>query len=1014
MVNLVPRWSLALLAPSIALFAAADVSAQQAGSLRGVIFDNDFDVPLVGAQVLIDETGDKVTTGPDGGFLFASLKPGSYTLVITKDGYSRLVRSGVVVNDGQLTEFDGRLEGAFEEMEEFVVQDLQLAGGEQALLQLRADSASLVDAISSDLMSKVGAGDAAAALRFVSGASVQDGKYAVVRGLPDRYVNSQLNGMRLPTADEDKRAVQLDQFPSNVIESIVVSKTFTPDQQGDASGGAVNVILRGVPQETVLQFKSEVSYNSQAGGRKDFLTYSGGGLRTWGNSGADRDIPTDLLGQNWPGAVGVSRDDAPIDHKWSLALGGSEELDEGVKVGGLINFFYERDSSYYANGRDDSYWVTTPGGPMVPETNQGDPSQGEFKTRLFDVEKGSQSVQWGGLGTLGVESENHSVSLSLLHTRIAEDTATLAIDTRGKEFFFPGYDPSNINDPGNDINARDEAPYTRTETLAYNERTTTTFQMRGKHRLTLDVFEAEDDTAGFLAPEFDWTLQKSNATFYEPDKRQFGAIWKAQAPDFVFPPPPFPPFFVIPNPAVWEPLLPAENFTLGNLQRIWKSIEEESIAYSFNLKVPFKQWSDSEGYFKIGVYDDSTKRQFDQETFSNFNLPGVVQPTSYQADFTQPWSEVFPLENHPINAGPPFVDVDYSGRQEISAWYAMMDLPLTDWVNVIGGARVESTELSIVNEPEADVTWFPPGSVTPVVLLPGDADVDFSQDDVLPSIGLVLKPIERVTFRATYAETVARQTFKELTPIQQQEFLGGDVFIGNPDLKMSALENYDLRVDWAPTPGSLVSVSWFRKNVERPIEYVQQVVLFTYTTPVNYPSGKLEGFEFEVRQNMGDIVEGLDGLTLGANATLLESSVRLPQEEIDELSLPNINAPIVSRDMTGAPAYLYNLFATYSLAETGTDFAIAYSVQGDTLIAGAGTNPPNFVPSVYALPYGTLNMSITQKLGDIFRLSLAIKNLTNPDIEEVYRSPYIGDDVLKTSFTRGIDFSVSLSASFTF
>jgi outer membrane receptor protein involved in Fe transport len=231
---------------------------------------------------------------------------------------------------------------------------------------------------------------------------------------------------------------------------------------------------------------------------------------------------------------------------------------------------------------------------------------------------------------------------------------------------------------------------------------------------------------------------------------------------------------------------------------------------------------------------------------------------------------------------------------------------------------------------------------------------------------------------------------------------------------MSALENYDLRVDWAPTPGSLVSVSWFRKNVERPIEYVQQVVLFTYTTPVNYPSGKLEGFEFEVRQNMGDIVEGLDGLTLGANATLLESSVRLPQEEIDELSLPNINAPIVSRDMTGAPAYLYNLFATYSLAETGTDFAIAYSVQGDTLIAGAGTNPPNFVPSVYALPYGTLNMSITQKLGDIFRLSLAIKNLTNPDIEEVYRSPYIGDDVLKTSFTRGIDFSVSLSASFTF
>jgi len=112
-------------------------------------------------------------------------------------------------------------------------------------------------------------------LTLVSGASIQDGKFAVIRGLPDRYVSSQMNGVRLPSADEDKRAVELDQFPSAVIESLQVSKTFTPDQQGDASGGAVNVRLKGIPDENSLTFKHQYSYNTQVTGRHDFLTYKG-------------------------------------------------------------------------------------------------------------------------------------------------------------------------------------------------------------------------------------------------------------------------------------------------------------------------------------------------------------------------------------------------------------------------------------------------------------------------------------------------------------------------------------------------------------------------------------------------------------------------------------------------------------------------------------------------------------------------------------------------------------------
>jgi outer membrane receptor protein involved in Fe transport len=360
----------------------------------------------------------------------------------------------------------------------------------------------------------------------------------------------------------------------------------------------------------------------------------------------------------------------------------------------------------------------------------------------------------------------------------------------------------------------------------------------------------------------------SSATLDQPDKRQFGSLW---TPERV----------VIPGeltiPAMHRPFKPAANFTLGNLQRIFKDISEDSTQYFVNVKFPFEPWSGDEGYLKVGVFKDQVKRTFEQETFSNFNNNEVT----FEAPFDDFFSDVFPTlpEAGPVTAGPPFVDVDYKDDQDISAWYFMVDLPLTSFLNVIAGIRFERTKISIVNDPEEDATWLPPGASGPVTLNPGDADVTFEQDDVLPSIGLVLTPFEQLTLRASYTETVARQTFKELSPIQQQEFLGGDVFIGNPELQMSALKNYDLRLDYTPYPGSLISGSWFYKDIKRPIEFVQRNAGFTFTTPVNYPKGRLSGFEFEIRQDLGHFWKELAGLSIQANATIIDSEVTLPDSD---------------------------------------------------------------------------------------------------------------------------------------
>lgn len=994
--------------------------AQQAGNIRGMIFDKDFDAPLGDAKLLIAETGQTATSTDEGHFSFTQVEPGKYTVVISKQGYTRQVKADVVVSAGRMTEINAYLSGEFAEMEEFIVQDVQInAGTEAALLELRMDSPALLDSISADLMSKAGAGDAADALKLVSGTTVQEGKYAVVRGLPDRYVNSQMNSVRLPTADMDKRAVQLDQFPSAVIESIQVSKTFTPDQQGDASGGAVNLQLKSIPDEPMLKIGVGYGYDEQPGNKNEFLSYKQGGVNLTGYDSGRRDVPGRMVGKNWDGAVGVSHRDAPEQYKWSIATGGKYEYDEpilledwlyegGFKLGGFLSFYYERDTSYYNDGVDDKYWVKAPGEPMTPQYSQGSPQQGDFKTKLFDVEQGKEELKWGLLTALGVEVEDHALSLLYMYNRSAEDKATVAEDTRGKYYYFPDYDISDPTSEGNQ--QRDAAPFLRMETLQYTERETQTVQFSGKHTAPVPEMEL-GKVFKILRPEGDWIVSQSHARMKQPDKRQFGSLWWAPSYNKGFPPyvPPFT------SPETYMPFKPAANFTIGNLQRIWKEIHERSEQYSMNAKFPFEQWTGAEGYFKIGVFNDVVHRDYSQDSYSNFGDNKGTTDLPWETH----WSWYFNDDEHPIY--PADIDVDYVGDQKIYAWYYMTDFPIVSdlpgiyTLNFIGGGRYEKTKLAIVNFPEKDVTWVPPGAPGAIDLLPGESDVNFSQQDFLPSLGFLYKPIEQISLRGTYSQTVARQTFKELTPIQQVEYLGGDVFIGNPFLQMSSLRNYDLRLDFTPFDGSLYSVSWFKKKVTDPIEYVQEVANFAYTTPMNYPTGQLEGVELEARQKMGDLWSGMEGLTLGANATVIESEVTLPEIEAAQFEAPNIMKPMKTRDMTNAPEYLYNAFFTYDLTELGlwgTELNMFYTVRGDTLIAGAGQSKGNYIPNVYETKYGTLNASVSQKIGDHCKVKFSAKNLLDPEIKTVYRSKYLDGDVTKTSYKKGMSFSLGISGSF--
>ncbi len=1008
------------ISPLLLLFCCVSLfGAEPTGSIRGMVYDKDFEAPMPSAKVTIAKTGQTIESGDEGNYILSEVEPGTYTLVFSKEGYVRQVKSDVVVSSGKMTEVDAWLSGDFTDMEEFVVQDVQLGTGtEAALLELRMESPALMDSVSADLMSQAGASDAASALKLVSGATVQDGKYATIRGLPDRYVNSQMNSVRLPTADSDKRAVQLDQFPSAVIESIQVTKTFTPDQQGDASGGAVNLVLKGIPDERVLSVSTGTSYNTQVEDADPFLSYEGGGVDKWGTETIDPQI--DSLNQSWDGAIGVSPADAQTAYKWSVAMGDKFQLTDDIKVGGFGSFFYERDSSFYDNGKNDKYWVQgidlrDGDSPyeMIPYYSGGNPTETsendymDWNTSLFDVTKASQSVQWGGLGAVGLETENHEINLLYMYTRDAVDKVTLAENIRGREslhIYWPEIYPElDFNEPLPPDFNRNASPPLRNQTLEYTERTTETLQLSGNHKFDLPQLNLRN-WFSFDRIEMDWMVARSESTLYQPDKRLFSAEWW-----------PWP----IGDGRYLSSPFGGDEGTSGWLYRSWKDISETSDQYYANWKLPFEQWSGDEGYFKFGIFNDQVSRTYEQDTYLNLGDSNWWAAGSWDEDWSQIWQD----ENHPIKEFP--FDVGYDGQQNISAWYSMMDLPLNSYFNLIGGARFESTELSIVNHPDIGPSgdpsaklyywnWTDEGnlSINYANFNREDSDVDFKQTDVLPSIGFDYRPFEKFSVRGSYSQTVARQTFKELSPIAQQEYVGGDKFVGNPALQMSSLDNYDLRFDFTPYQGGLLSFSYFHKDVKNPIEYVQiDDGTHDFISVVNYPEGEIDGFEFEIRQQMGQFFDSLNGLSLGANATIIDSQVTLLDAQVQ--SMENYGAPAERvRNMTNAPEHLYNIFFTYDIRSLGTQLGLFYTVRGDTLIAGAGASAKGYVPDVYEKEYGTLNFSLSQKLGENWKLKFQAKNLFNPAIETYYKSDDIVGDVTKTSYKKGIEFSVSLGAKF--
>lgn len=245
------------LASSLTIMAA---DSPKYGQLKGRILDNEKN-PLPGAVVIIDGNKLSAVTDLDGFFSFANLLSGNHNLKVTYIGF--LPVSKTIVVSEESTVDDIVMSDTSRELNEVVVTGV--FSGQQRAINAQKSNINITNVVSADQIGKFPDSNIGDALKRISGINVQydqgEARFGQVRGTPAEFSSVTINGSRLPSAEGDIRNVQLDLIPSDMIQTIEVSKTLMPDQDGDAIGGSINLVTKNSPHRFTVGAVAGTGYN---------------------------------------------------------------------------------------------------------------------------------------------------------------------------------------------------------------------------------------------------------------------------------------------------------------------------------------------------------------------------------------------------------------------------------------------------------------------------------------------------------------------------------------------------------------------------------------------------------------------------------------------------------------------------------------------------------------------------------------------------------------------------------
>ena len=403
--------------------------------ITGTVIDGEFNDPLPFANVILKNSTDRsfiegITTDFDGKFLF-EVVDGTYLIELSYVGYETQQITEINITGDKEFLIDVILNPSSNSLDEVVVTTSQRKNSEVAILAIQKKSINLIDGLSAQTIKKTGDSNLAAAIKRVPGVSIQDGKFVYVRGLGDRYSKTLLGGLEVPGLDPDKNTLQLDVFPTNILDNIIISKSASADLPADFSGGIVNIVLKDFSTLPEYGFSVSGNYNPDMNFVDNAIRNNPGGTNLFGFNngyfdrpiGAAQNIP--LPEQNAIGYAGVlnkvtrtfeqqmavNRYRSGIDYSFGATASNQFNLKNDTAIGFIAALGFRSDTDYYKDYQTGTIAKETSG--IENNTSQ----RGEL-----GVIKKLASALFG----VSLKTKNSKYKLNVLNLRSAESNAIFA------------------------------------------------------------------------------------------------------------------------------------------------------------------------------------------------------------------------------------------------------------------------------------------------------------------------------------------------------------------------------------------------------------------------------------------------------------------------------------------------------------------------------------------------------------------------------------------------------------
>ncbi len=598
------------------------------GRVVGKIIDQQTNEALIGVTIIVEGTGKGAVTDVEGRFNL-SLEPGSYSLLFQYVGYQKKILSDVTVKPSGVLELKVALQTASQNMKEVVVTASVKKETINALLSMQKNNASISDGISAESIRKSPDRSTSQVLKRVSGTSIQDNKFVVVRGLTDRYNAATINNAILPSSEPDRKAFSFDIVPSSLIDNILIYKTANPDLPGDFAGGVVQVMTKDIPNHSFLDISASIGANTISTG-KDFNPGYAGAYDFFGFDDGNRALPDGFpstskfrrasieqqvsYARKLPNHYGDRYDgDAWPSQNYQVNWGYKKSLKNKGTFGSILSLTYQNSQNIVHGERRDY-------------EGQG------LDFLAFDYKDTSHkfSTNLGALANFAYKKGGTKIAFKNLFNRLFENNNLLRTGFRDNQY----------------VEANG------TETVI---KTLFSSQLEGQHRVGKDA-------------KLSWNLNYALTMRDQPDYHYLSYEKDSSLRT--------------------DPKVPMEA-VIKDTYRLFSNLEENAFGGNVNYQVPFN-WIGQKQTFKAGLLKQYKTRDFSARIFRyargvNFNNTALLSlsPKRIFRD-ENIGREGFVLEEITNNTD------KYDAWSDLNAGYLMLDNRLGESFRLVWGVRLES------------------------------------------------------------------------------------------------------------------------------------------------------------------------------------------------------------------------------------------------------------------------------------------------------------------------------------